>query len=56
MYRPQYLNVERNKETIYVGNAPYYSINKVTSLGFKGKSNKRVKNKSCMRFIGKCGG
>lgn len=53
MYRPQYLNVERNKETIYVGNTPYYLIIKVTYLGFKGKINERVKNKSGRRFIGK---
>lgn len=53
MYRPQYLNVERTKETVYVGNTPYWSKKTVIPLGFKSKPNERIKNKSGRRFIGK---
>lgn len=53
MYKPQYLNVERNAESIFGANKPYWTKNIVVSLGFKKKPPEKAVDKSGRRFVGK---
>jgi len=50
MYKPQYLNVERDVTNIYAGNILYYKKVKTINLGYKRKQSKKNDNKSGRRF------
>lgn len=53
MYKPQYLNIDRQEETVYAGNNPYWSRKTVTPLGYRKKPPEKKLNKSGRRFAGK---
>lgn len=53
MYRPRYLNVEREVQNFYSGNSLYYSKVVSTYTGYKKKPPEKKENKSGRRFVGK---
>lgn len=52
MYKPQYLNVEREEKSAYGSNTAYFSKIIVKSNGFKWAVPKKKINKSGRRFLG----
>ncbi|BCA86653.1 hypothetical protein EsVE80_21760 [Enterococcus saigonensis] len=50
MYKPQYLNVDRQEKTVMAGNTVYFCKVTTTPLGYQKKPPEKIANKSGRRF------
>lgn len=50
MYKPQYLNVDRQEKVVMAGNTVYFRKVTTTPLGYRKKPPEKIANKSGRRF------